>query len=224
MESALYAGPQDIFLVLAQREPLDWAQLSAQEALAAALQLLPALPLEERMELLVFLAHLLRLKALALLPLPPAVEEESLTPSSNGNGAALFPYKVLAEHWEARIEQQSHRLPRGSFEAISAEPPLVGLSQVRLLQAYKSVLERLQKRQTAHAPLPLPFSPEAVAQDLAELFTQAPDWRLSDLWKQLRPEPLYRAMAFLWLLVWVQEQRVAIQQQSICEVWLSWQG
>lgn len=222
IESALYAGPQDLFLVLAQRETLDWSQLSTQEAFAAAQQLLPSLPLEERMELLVFLAHLLRLKAFALLPLP-LVEEESLHPSPNGKHAAAS-YKAMAQLWEGRIQQQSYRLPRGSFEKIGVEPALVGLTQMRLFQAYKSMLERLQKRLAVHSPEPLPFSPEAVAQELETFFARSARWSLSALWDRLRPEALYRAVAFLWLLVWIQEQRLAIQQQSVCEVWLMWQG
>lgn len=223
IQSAVYAGPQDLFLVLAQRETLDWSQLSTQEALAAAQQLLPSLPLEERMELLVFLAHLLRLKAFALLPLPP-VEEEPVHPSPNGNHATAASYKAIAQLWEERITQQSSRLPRGSFEQIEVESPVVGLTQMRLFQAYKSMLERLQKRLAVHSPEPLPFSPEVVAQELKTFFARSARWSLSTLWERLRPEALYRAVAFLWLLVWIQEQRLAIQQQSVCEVWLIWQG
>lgn len=224
IESAVYAGPQDVLLVLAQREPLDWSQLSVQEVLAAAMQLLPALPLEARMELLVFVAHLVRFKAFSLLPTPTLPEEEPSPLSANGSSATPQSYKVLAEQWGAQIERESYRLPRGRFEDVSPEPPVVGLSQVRLLQAYKSLLERLRKRQSVHTPEPLPFSPEAVAQDIEGLFAEAAQWKLSDLWQQLRRDPLYRAMAFLWLLVWVHQQRLALQQQSVCEVWLTWQG
>lgn len=203
--------------------------LSLRETLEAAAQLLPALSMEERMELLVFLSHLLRLKAFALLPQGerPAQEEEGADSYRAVNGSQFFSAfgegSLLAE-WERRIARAQYFLARPASPGEQGEKVIIGLTQLRLVRAYEEVLLRLRKRQAVHRPLPLPFVPEEVERELQVRFLEQSQWVLQELWETLRPHPLYRAMAFLFLLTWIQEGRLTIEILTPWQVVLSWRA
>jgi len=203
--------------------------LSLRETLEAAAQLLPALSMEERMEILVFLSHLLRLKAFALLPQGerPAQEVEGSDLYRTVNGSQVFSAfregSLLAE-WERRIARAQYVLARPASLGESGEKVITGLTQLRLVRAYEEVLLRFRKRQAVHRPAPLPFVPEEVEEELQSRFRERLRWGLQELWETLRPHALYRAMAFLFLLSWIQEGRIAIEGSTPWQVVLSWRA
>jgi chromatin segregation and condensation protein Rec8/ScpA/Scc1 (kleisin family) len=211
-------------LVFAQKERLRWADLSLREVLSGVARLLPLLPLAERMELLVFVSQLLRLKAFALLPVERKDEPTEILSSSTGERVL----KGIAEClplWERQIAEQSFRLRRPASETeVEGEVVITGLTQIRLVKAYEEVILRWRRRQAVHRLEPFPFSAEEVEEQLVGLFRQASSWSLTQLWGELVPHPMYKAMAFLFLLLWIQEGKVALSVESPWCATLSWRG
>lgn len=229
IESPFYEGPHDLLLFFAQKSRISWMDLSLREILDASAKLLPALSMEERMELLVFLSHLLRLKAVALLPygerLPQAEEGSETYQAPNGSqGFSAFREGPLLAEWERRIARAQYFLARPASPEEQGEKVIIGLTQMRLVRAYEEVLLRLRKRHSVHRVAPLPFVPEEVEQELQNRFLERVQWVLQELWETLRPHPLYRAMAFLFLLAWIQEGRVGVEISTPWQVVLSWRA
>jgi len=220
-----YEGPHDLLLTFAQRAQIRWEDLSLEELFSAMLSILPSLPLEERIEMLLFISHLMRLKAFALLPARLPAEEEEVsptTPSATLSGGSLWE-KVKTE-WEKLLHENRYRLPRPETEApVPAATVITGLTQMRLFRAYEELVRRYHRRHAVHKLAPLPFSPEEVESQLMRLFEESPRLSLKRLWEQLLPHPIYRAIAFLLLLSWIQEGHLSLVWQSPWDVELSWQ-
>ncbi|MCS6894665.1 MAG: hypothetical protein NZZ60_00765 [Bacteroidia bacterium] len=227
IKSDFYEGPHDILLLFAQRAQIRWEDLSLEELLSAAVNLLPSLPLEERIGLLLFLSHLLRIKAFSLLPNRQLLEESAEPSSTSSQGLALGPrlWESISESWANLIRQSHYRLPRPSEvpASVEAEPVITGLSLMRLYRAYEETVRRYHRRHVVHRLTPPPFSPEEVEEHLMRLFEDKPRVLLSHLWTELLPHPIYRAMAFLLILFWIQEGHLAVNAESPWAVELSWQ-
>lgn len=223
IESPFYEGPHELLRVFAERARLSWQDLSLSELFTALVALLPDLALEERMELLVFASHLLRLKALALLPVPLQVDEAD--PETEGSLARAFPLPELLQAWEPLLAQQAYRWPRPvAVEALEGEKFIAGLTAFRLVRAYQEVLQRRRRRQERARLAAPPFTLEEVEADLASYFQQNRSWRLSELWQCLQPHPFYRAVAFLVLLGWIQEGHLLLQIENPWSAQLSWRS
>lgn len=220
-----YEGPHDLLLTFAQRAQIRWEDLSLEELFSAMLSILPSLPLEERIEMLLFISHLLRLKAFALLPARLLTEEGEAPPAAQSttlSGGGLWE-KVRAE-WEKLLHESRYRLPRPETDTpIPAATIITGLSQMRLFRAYEELVRRYHRRHAVHKLAPLPFAPEEVETQLLRLFEERPRFPLKRLWEKLLPHPIYRAMAFLLLLSWIQEGHLSLVWQSPWDVELSWQ-
>ncbi|MCS7188880.1 MAG: hypothetical protein NZ933_03690, partial [Bacteroidia bacterium] len=219
-----YEGPLELLPFFAQREYLRWSDVSIYKVVEAIVAFLPTLPLEEGIETLVLISRLLRLKVFALLPVPPTDKAERL-PSEGAwvkeNGVSRLSPMLLQE-WERRITLQKFRWARlPGREEEKASPAIESITPMRLFQAYMRILKEYCSWQ-AYAPTPLPFSPEQVQSELHALFTSSQTWSLQRLWESLFPHPLYRAIAFLFLLAWIHEGRILIKQTSIWEAELYW--
>lgn len=226
IQTDFYEGPHDLLLTFAQRAQIKWDDLSLEELFSAMLSILPSLPLEERIEMLLFISHLLRLKAFALLPAHSIAEEETeAAPAAHpaaAPGSSLW--DRVSPEWDKLIRENRYRLARPESEApVPAAVVISGLTQMRLFRAYEEVVRRYHRRHAVHKPAPLPFSPEEVEHQLLRLFEEKPRFALKRLWEQLLPHPIYRAMAFLLLLSWIQEGHLSLVWQSPWEVELSWQ-
>lgn len=223
IRSSFYEGPHELLLVFAERARLSWQDLSLSELFAALVTLLPDLALEERMELLVFASHLIRLKALALLPVPlQAGQVESQT---EGSVPPSFPFAELLRSWEPLIERQAYRWPRPTpTEALEKERFITGIPVFRLVRAYQEVLERMRRRQARAALAAPPFTLEEVEANLLGYFQQCPTWWLSELWQRLYPHPFYRAVALMVILGWIQEGRLLLQVEDLWSARLSWRS
>ncbi|MCS7152968.1 MAG: hypothetical protein NZ989_03375 [Bacteroidia bacterium] len=228
IQTDFYEGPHDILLAFAQRAQIKWEDLSLEELFSAMVSILPSIPLEERVELILFLSHLLRLKALSLLPLAPSAEESGEESHSQGQAAGStgpFKWELLEAIWNAKLRENQYRLSRPpSSEGIEAIPMISGLTQMRLFRAYEEVVRRYHRRHAVHRPLPLPFTPEEVEAQLLRVFEEKPQLSLSQLWAQLLPHPLYKAMAFLLILLWIQEGHLSLEWHSPWDVQLSWRS
>lgn len=229
IETDFYEGPHDLLLTFAQRAQIRWEDLSVAELFTALLSILSEVPLEERIELLLFISHLLRLKAFALLPsvsVAASAEEPASgnSGSLNGTGKKVSLWERIGTQWEKLMAEARYRLPHPCSPSQEEVPqPIVGLSQMRLFRAYEDILRRYHRRHAVHRLAPLPFSAEEVESHLVQLFSETPYLSLSKLWLQLLPHPVYRAMAFLTILTWIQEGTLSLNWHSPWEVELAWQ-
>lgn len=221
-----YEGPHDLLLTFAQRARIRWEDLSLEELLSAMLSILPGIPFEERIELLLFVSHLLRLKAFALLPAHSLTEEPEAPTSTQSTpvSSSVSIWERIGAEWEKLIQISQHRLPRPPTEpSVPAATVITGLTQMRLFKSYEEVVRRYHRRHAVHRPAPLPFSPEEVENHLLQLFGENPQLTLRRFWERLLPHSIYRAMAFLLLLSWIQEGQVTLCWHTPWEVELSWQ-
>jgi len=221
IRAPFYEGPHELLLVFAQRARLSWRDLSLSKLFNGLVTLFPHLSLEEQAELLVFVSHLIRLKALALLPAPP--QPTQAEPSPEQPSWASFPLAAILEAWEPLLSEQAFRWPRpASPQAVEGEKVITGLSAFRLVRAYQEVLQRLRRRQTRTRLTAPPFTLEEVEASLVSFFQESPTWPLDQLWQRLYPHPFYRAVAFLLLLDWIQEGRLLLQAEDPWSARLSW--
>ena len=219
--SDTYEGPADLMNFFLERGKLPPAEIAAQPLLEALLPLMNQLPLEERMEVLLFLAHLLWLKARALLPTlpteaPPEAQNSPPSPATN----ILTP--SLLQAWEKAIQQAQARLARPAAEDITPLPFLKPISQMDLLRAYIAALAAQEKRQRRYAVQPPPLSIETVSEDLAHYFTQTPRTTLSALLSTFPRTALYWAVGLFVILSWIQEERLRYEPTSLWDGQLIW--
>lgn len=217
--SDTYEGPADLMNFFLERGKLPPADVAAQPLLDALLPLLDQLPLEERMEVLLFLAHLLFLKARALLPALPAEtppESESASPPTS------FLSPMLLQAWENAIRQAQGRLARPAAEDITPLPFLKPVSQMDLLRAYIAVLAAREKRQHRYEVQPPPLSIDTVSQDLRRYFAHTPRTSLSTLLNYFPRTALYWAIGLFVVLSWIQEERLRYEPVSLWDGQLIW--
>jgi chromatin segregation and condensation protein Rec8/ScpA/Scc1 (kleisin family) len=219
--SETYEGPADLMNFFIERGKLPPHEVAAHPLLEALLPLLERLPLEERMEVLLFLAHLLWLKAKALLPTFPSQEApsaEATPPSAPEN--PLSP--TLLQTWEAIIQQNQYRLSRPPTNDITPLPLLKPITQMDLLRTYLALQAAYENRQRRYQVQLPALSLENVAQDLQTYFSQTPQTTLSALFSSLPPNALYWAMAFFVILSWIQEERLHYKPITLWEGHLTW--
>ncbi len=216
--SDTYEGPADLMNFFLERGKLPPADVAAQPLLDALLPLLDQLPLEERMEVLLFLAHLLFLKARALLPALPS-EALSETESASPPTGSLSP--MLLHAWENAIRQAQGRLARPA-EDITPLPFLKPVSQMDLLRAYITVLAAQEKRQRRYEVQPPPLSIDTVSQDLEHYFAHTPCTSLSALFGSFPRTALYWAVGLFIILSWIQEERLRYEPTSLWDGQLIW--
>ncbi len=220
IHSETYEGPADLMNFFIERGKLAPANVAVQPLLEALLPLLDRLPLEERMEVLLFLAHLLWLKAKALLPVLPTDEAPSSeAPASSSNGW-LSP--ELLQAWEEAIQQAQLRLARPPAQDITPLPFLKPITQMDLLKAYLAVQSTQEKRQRRYEVQLPPLSLETIARDLEAYFTDHPQTTLSALVSTFPPNALYWAIGVFLILSWIQEERLHYKPISIWEGHLVW--
>ncbi|MCX8112560.1 MAG: hypothetical protein N3E49_05110 [Bacteroidia bacterium] len=222
IQTDFYEGPHDLLLTFAQRAQIRWEDICLEELFSAMLAILPALPLEERIEVLLFVSHLMRLKAFSLLPTPNQSEETPETPPTFSKADSFW--EKVSHVWEPLIQESLYRLSRSAEKPPeTAEPVILGLTPMRLFRTYEEMVRRYHRRQAVHRPTPLPFTPEEVETHLVRIFEHKPTQLLSHLWSQLLPHPIYKALAFLMILVWIQEGTLSLTLKSPWDVELSWQ-
>ena len=217
--SDAYEGPADLMNFFLARGKLPPANVAVQPLLDALLPLLGQLPLEERMEVLLFLAHLLFLKARALLPALP--DEAPPAPESPSPPTSLLS-PLLLQAWENAIRQAQGRLARPAAEDITPLPFLKPVSQMDILRAYLAVLAAQEKRQRRYAVQPPPLSIETVAQDLERYFAHTPQTTLSALFASFPRNALYWAVGLFLILSWIQEERLRYEPTNLWNGQLTW--
>lgn len=220
IQTSFYEGPHELLLLFARRAELRWEDLSLLSLLEASKPLLSHLPLEDQMEILLFMAQLLQLKVRGILPLPPErepTEEEPLAPEPSSREK----YESFLRFWEEKTSVSVYRLPRPHPPLPEGEA-LAPISALQLLRIYAQVIERFHKHQQTYTPPALPFSPQEVEAHLRSLFEKERRWRLCTLWNELPPIPLYRAIAFLQLLFWLQEGHLVLEEASLWDAVLFW--
>lgn len=212
----LYEGPSELLLFFAERGKVPLSQLTLSELIQVALGLLEGLPLEDRLSILLFFAHLSRLKAYFLLPAPAVASETQPPPRSDT--LAILPLDWLAQ----RIATYSYRLARMPSESTSTQAELEPISPWKLLQAYQAVLARQEKTQATYQVAPPPIQLETIEKDLLTRFSQNPQQSLRALWQNLPNVPLYRIAAFLTLLSWIAEGKLQYTATSLWDGLLEW--
>ncbi|MCS6789705.1 MAG: hypothetical protein NZ580_01795 [Bacteroidia bacterium] len=220
IESSFYEGPHELLLLFARRAELHWEDLSLLTLLEASKPLLNHLPLEDQMEVLLFMAQLLQLKARGILPMPPETEPAEAL-ASPPISPPQEKYEPFLQFWEERTSVSKYRLARPNPSLPEAEA-LAPISALRLLRTYAQVIERFHKLQRTYSPPALPFSPQEVEAYLRNLFMQQSRWKLRTLWIQLPQAPLYRAMVFLQILFWLQERRIVLEEATLWDAVLFW--
>ncbi len=218
-----YEGPAELMSFFIERGKLLATDVSLEPLLQAALPLLESLPLEERMEVLLLIAHLMWLKAKALLPTLPDTSDPAPPPDDPPPAHTTLSPALLAA-WETHIAQARWRLSRPPDTRFEPVPYLRPIYQIQLLKAYLSIQTAYQKRLQRYAVQMPRLSLEAVAQTLSGYFTQSPQTTLSALFEGLPREPLYWAIALFLLLSWIQEGKLQYQPISLWEGHLIWQG
>ncbi len=216
-----YEGPADLMNFFIERGKLPPAEIAAQPLLEALVPLLDRLPLEERMEVLLFLAHLLWLKARALLPALPAAENpsaEAPTPPPAHTWLSTDLMKV----WEDLIQQAQFRLARPPAQDITPLPFLKPVTQMDLLKAYLAVQAAYEKRQRRYEVQLPPLSLEVVARDLESYFASHPRTTLSALFATFPPKALHWAIGLFLILSWIQEGRLRYEPLNLWEGHLTW--
>jgi len=216
-----YEGPADLMNFFIERGKIPPAEIAARPLLDALLPLLDRLPLEERMEILLFLAHLLWLKARALLPALPAAESPSpeapASPPTNG-----WLSIDLIRVWEDLIRQAQLRLARPPAQDIMPLPFLKPVTQMDLLKAYLAIQAAREKRQRRYEVQFPPLSLEVVARELESYFAAHPRTTLSALFSTFPPNALHWAFGLFLILSWIQEGRLHYQPLSLWEGHLLW--
>jgi len=216
-----YEGPADLMNFFIERGKLPPTEIAARPLLDAIWPFLEELPLEERMEVLLVVAHLLWLKARALLPVLPQAESPSPeappSPSTDGWISADF-IKV----WEDLIRQAQYRLARPPAQDITPLPFLKPVTQMDLLKAYLAVQAACEKRQRRYEVQLSPLSLEIVARDLESYFASHPRTTLSALFATFPPQALYWAFGLFLILNWIQEGRLRYEPVTLWEGHLLW--
>ncbi len=216
-----YEGPADLMNFFIERGKLPPAEIAARPLLDALMPLLDRLPLEERMEVLLFLAHLLWLKARSLLPVLPDAEIPSPeAPASVPTEGWLS--ADLMRVWEDLIRQAQFRLGRPPAQDITPLPFLKPVTQMDLLKAYLAVQAACEKRQRRYEVQPPPLSLEVIARDLESYFASHPRTTLSALFATFPPSALHWAFGLFLILSWIQEGRLRYEPMTLWEGHLTW--
>jgi segregation and condensation protein A len=152
VKTAVFEGPLELLLALAEREEVDILQVSLSRVTDAYLVEIAAREVADPQEMAEFLwmaARLLLLKSIRLLPGEPQTEEETdLLGWEEEVRKRLEEYRVykqMAEGLMERAEQDSFSFPPPArqIEAAGQEEPLeIGL----LIVAFNSVLARIPPR------------------------------------------------------------------------------
>ncbi len=219
--SDTYEGPADLMNFFLERGKLPADHVTVQPLLDALIPLLEQLPLEEQMEVLLFLAHLLWLKTQALLPILPAEDSSSQAESLPATTPSWLSPAFLRV-WEEAIQQAQYRLARPLPESIPSIPFLKPISQMDLLKAYLAIQAAYERRQRRYQVQLPPLSLEIVAQDLEAYFADTPQTTLSALFASFPRTALYWVMGFFVILSWVQEERLHYEPLNLWEGRLTW--
>ncbi len=218
LSSDLYEGPSELLLFFAERGKVPLTQLTLSDMIQTALRLLEALPLEDRLSVLLFFAHLSRLKAHFLLPTAEPEPDTLVSPTQAAAGLSNLPLVWLAE----RIATYSYRVARLSEENLPTKSELLPISPWKLLQAYQAVLARQEQAQTTYQVAPPPIRLELVEHDLQGRFAREPYQTLKALWQSLPAISLYRVAALLILLNWIAEGKLQYKASSLWDGVLEW--
>jgi len=149
-----FDGPLDLLLTLISRAKVDIQDIFVSEITEQYLEsmsLVEELDMDSASEFLQMAATLLEIKSRAMLPKPPKVEEDELSPEE-ALIRQLTEYKQFKEASERmhRLEEEARALMMKLPEEFPLPPPnieLTGLTLDKLARAFLRVLERAEADQ-----------------------------------------------------------------------------
>ena len=149
-----FDGPLDLLLTLISRAKVDICDIFVSEITEQYLEsmsLVEELDMDSASEFLQMAATLLEIKSRAMLPKPPKVEEDELSPEE-ALIRQLTEYKQFKEASERmhRLEEEARALMMKLPEEFPLPPPnveLTGLTLDKLARAFLRVLERAEADQ-----------------------------------------------------------------------------
>ncbi len=149
-----FDGPLDLLLTLISRAKVDIQDIFVSEITEQYLEsmsLVEELDMDSASEFLQMAATLLEIKSRAMLPKPPKVEEDELSPEE-ALIRQLTEYKQFKEASERmhRLEEEARALMMKLPEEFPLPPPnieLTGLTLDKLARAFLHVLERAEADQ-----------------------------------------------------------------------------
>jgi segregation and condensation protein A len=201
LELPNFEGPLDLLLHLVQTHSLDILDLPiafVTEKYVEYLGLMQKLNLDVAAEYLVMAATLVHIKSKSLLPRPPPELEDDDEEEADPREALirrLFEYqkyKHAAENLASRGLAGRDVFPRGTTTPVAeGEPPLAPVSLFKLLDAFKTIAERVA------GTLSLEVDAERIT--IQERMTQIID--LIDVRKRLRFEELFEGASTTYELV-----------------------
>ncbi len=229
----MYNGPMDLLLYLIRREEVDVRDLPVAriaDQYVAYLRQLQALDIELAGEFVVMAATLLELKSRALLPRPPAVEDEETEEAGEDPRETLIRqlieyrrYKGAAGHLDHREREMARRHPRRfddhlleELEAAAQDVPpddlLDGAEVWDLISAFSDVMRTLgytKPREVIYDDTPV----EAAADELLARLEREQAVRFTDLFAGGRGIDYCIAM-FLAILELVRQRRIGAEQDA----------
>lgn len=153
----VFEGPLDLLLYLIRQEEIDIYDIPIAritQQYLEYLEFMKSLDIEIAGEFLVMAATLLKIKSRMLLPRHTEIEGEEAEDPRRDLVQQLLEYKKFKEIAERLGEKEYHQRqmfprPRGGFdnaaEIIPPEPPAPEVGMFELLNAFKQVLERIDK-------------------------------------------------------------------------------
>ncbi len=228
----IFEGPLDLLLYLIKQEEIDIYDIPIARITQQYLEYLDfmkSLDIEIAGEFLVMAATLLKIKSRMLLPRHEELGEEIEDPRKDLVQQLLEyrKFKEIAERLGEREYQQRRMFPRpkGGFdhaaEIVPPEPPAPEVGMFELLNAFKQVLERIDKLKLY----------EIVGEDIS--IEERIDFVLKTLFQKKRMEfmelfederrRLVMVVTFFALLELVRLGRVSVRQERLFgEIWLEY--
>jgi len=226
----MYNGPMDLLLYLIRREEVDVRDLPVAriaDQYVAYLEALKALDIELAGEFIVMAATLLELKSRALLPRPPAAEDDLADEDDEDPRETLIRqlidyrrYKSAAGHLSERGRDMVRRHPRRfddrllrdlqADDDVPAEHLLEGIEVWDLISAFSGVIRTLgysKPREVVYDDTPV----EDAAAELIQRLERERTIRFTDLFAGGRGVNYCIAM-FLAILELVRQRRIGTEQ------------
>jgi len=225
----IFEGPLDLLLYLIKRDELDIYDISIERITHQYLEYLQAfkeLNIDVAGEFVVMAANLIYIKSRSLLPLdqqPPEedVEEDDPRWDLIRQLVEYKKFKEAAEQLQARQLEQEKIFPRLHNDAIAAPLRLGEVGIFQLINAFQTVLKRVDARENLRDIFGEHFTVSDKIDAILERLSSGKPMRFSDLFARLASR-VEIVVTFLALLELIRLRQVrAVQAQPFDEIELA---